>query len=109
MNLEMTESEQLVQLWMEKIVQVQSGLLTASAAAKQMNMSRKTYYQKERRALSGMRAGLLQKDSGRPRNPFDEEKEKLKTEMHELREEVTRLHQVQRVREVMDDDSEKKR
>ena len=56
-----------------------------------------------------MRAGLLQKDSGRPGNPFDEEKEKLKVEMDELREEIERLHQVQRVREVMEDESEKKR
>lgn len=56
-----------------------------------------------------MRAGLLQKDSGRPGNPFDEEKEKLKAEKHKLQEEITRLQQVQRVRDVMEADSEKKR
>jgi len=109
MSVEMIEPEQRVRLWMEKIVQVQSGLMTASAAAKQMEVSRKTYYQKEKRGLSGMRAGLLQKDSGRPGNPFDEEKEKLKAEKHKLQEEITRLQQVQRVRDVMEADSEKKR
>jgi len=109
MKSDLTGLEHLVQLWMEKIVQVQSGLLTASAAAKQMNVSRKTYYQKEKRGLSGMRAGLLQKDSGRPRPQVDEDKERLKEDLGTLREEIATLQQVQRVREVMADGTEKKR
>lgn len=109
MSLEITEMEHVVQLWMEKIVQVQSGLLTASAAAKQMSVSRKTYYQKERRGLSGMRAGLLQKESGRPGKLLDEESERLKAEVHGLMEEVTRLRQAEIAREYMKDGSEKKR
>jgi hypothetical protein len=102
------DSENQVQLWMEKIIRVQSGLLTASAAASQMNTSRKTYYQKERRGLSGMREGLSSKDAGRPKVPVDTEKEALLVQVLRLQEELTILRYAQRVHEVMADDGEKK-
>ena len=101
--------EHLVRLWMEKIVQVQSGLLTATTAARQMNVSRKTYYQKEKRGLFGMRTGLLRKESGRPSEAVDGEKDQLKENVKELQVEVVTLQQAQRVHEVMEDQSEKKR
>ena len=56
-----------------------------------------------------MRAGLLQKESGRPGKLLDEESERLKAEVHGLMEEVTRLRQAEIAREYMKDGSEKKR
>jgi DNA-binding XRE family transcriptional regulator len=47
------EAEDLAQRRAEIIVQVQSGQLTATEAARQLGVSRKTYYQWERRALGG--------------------------------------------------------
>lgn len=102
------DSEDQVRLWMEKIIQVESGLMKANAAARQMNASRKTYYQKRRQALLGMRAGLLSKDAGRPKAQVDAEKEALLAKVLRLREDLTILRCAQRVREVMADDGEKK-
>jgi transposase len=48
------------------IMMVQTGLWTATEAARQLGVSRKTYYQWEARALSGMRSALIRRRPGRP-------------------------------------------
>jgi transposase len=50
----------------EVILQVRAGRITATAAAQLLGISRKTYYQWEQRALSGMLAGLENHSPGRP-------------------------------------------
>jgi DNA-directed RNA polymerase specialized sigma24 family protein len=50
----------------EVILQVRSGRITATEAAHLLGISRKTYYQWEQRALSGMLAGLENRPPGRP-------------------------------------------
>ena len=50
----------------EVILQVRSGRITATDAAHLLGISRKTYYQWEQRALSGMLAGLENRRPGRP-------------------------------------------
>ncbi len=47
------------------IMQVRSGLLTAEAAARQLGVSRKTYYKWERRALTAMVEALGNREQGR--------------------------------------------
>jgi transposase len=66
------------------ILKVHSGLMTASAAAKALGASRKTYYKWEKRALEGMLEGLCERSSGRPASDRDEEKEQLQTKVQEL-------------------------
>jgi len=48
------------------IMQVRSGLLSAQEAARQLGVSRKTYYQWERRALAAMVEALGNREHGRP-------------------------------------------
>lgn len=51
----------------EVIMKVRCGLLSATQAAKELGVSRKTYYKWEKRGLSALLDGLAEKDSGRPR------------------------------------------
>lgn len=87
--------------WAEKIIQVQSGLLTATEAARQLGVSRKTYYKRENRALSGLMEGLKDRGSGRPGMDVDPEKERLLQTVENLESEVERLRQTLRIREVL--------
>jgi transposase len=57
------------------ILQVQAGQLSATQAAQSLGVSRKTYYQWERRALQGMVDQLTQRPPGRPQKPDDPEKQ----------------------------------
>ena len=85
----------------ELIVQVQSGLITATEAARQLGVSRKTYYEWEHRALSGMMGALQNKEGGRPSRPVDPEKETLKKRVEEMEAQERVREQVDRIREVL--------
>jgi transposase len=87
----------------EIIVQVQSGLLTATEAAKRLGVSRKTYYQWERRALGGMMGALQDKGSGRPSKPRDPQKENLQEHLADLEEREKIREQVDHIREAVDE------
>lgn len=50
----------------EVIMKVRCGLMTASQAAQQLGVSRKTYYRWERRGLAGLLDGVSAKRAGRP-------------------------------------------
>ena len=56
------------------IMQVRSGVLSAQEAARQLGVSRKTYYKWERRALAAMVEALGDREQGRPPRPIDPEK-----------------------------------
>lgn len=49
----------------ELIMKVRCGLITASQAAETLGVSRKTYYQWERRGLAGLLDGVSEKTAGR--------------------------------------------
>ena len=66
------------------IFAVRSGQITAEAGARQLGVSRKTYYEWERRALTAMTEALENGASGRPETPRDEEKEQLEQKIAEL-------------------------
>ncbi len=68
----------------EMIFKVRSGLLTAKDAAKQLEISRKTYYKWEERALTAMVGALQDRRSGRPSQPIDGEKTNMKEEIKGL-------------------------
>jgi len=80
---------------------VQSGLLTATEAARQLGVSRKTYYKRENRALSGLMAAVQDRESGRPGTIVDEEKDAQKRRIEDLEKEVLVLQQTLRIREVL--------
>jgi hypothetical protein len=96
----------------EIIVQVRSGMLTATEAARRLAMSRKTYYQWESRALTGMLAALQPGQPGRPPATQDPEvaqtaaeRDRLRLECEDLKQ---RLH-IQRMLSGTDTRSKKKR
>jgi transposase len=68
------------------ILQVRSGQLTAEAAARQLGVSRQTYYKWEQRALQAMLSALEDQPKGRPKGESDPEKEALQLRVQELEE-----------------------
>ena len=92
----------------ELILKVRSGLMTASAAAKRLGVSRKTYYKWEKRALTGMVDGLCEREAGRPASKPDEEKENLKKKVAELERELRLRQQSEELRKLLRSEMEKK-
>src|SRR5512139_2685847 len=83
------------------IMQVRSGVLMAEAAARQLGVSRKTYYKWERRALAAMVEALGNRDQGRPPQPSDPEKEALRRQAEALQAKLTVLEQTERLRRLL--------
>jgi transposase len=90
------------------IMQVRSGLLRARDAARQLQVSRKTYYKWERRALAAMVEALGQRSQGRPRLPVDPEKEALRRQTQELQAKLQVLEQTERIRQALEQPDKKK-
>jgi len=81
------------------IVQVQCGQITATEAATQLGVSRKTYYEWEKRALVAMVSALADRPGGRPATPHDAEKETLQRQTHELQQQARVLEQTLAIRQ----------
>jgi len=60
----------------ECILKARSGLTSVTAAASELGVSRKTYYQWEAKAIDSMIKGLCENESGRPALPSESEKER---------------------------------
>ena len=81
------------------IMQVWSGAVSAQEAARQLGISRKTYYKWERRALAAMVAALGNRGQGRPAQPHDLEKAALQRQTQELQAKLDVLQQTERIRQ----------
>jgi len=81
------------------IMQVRSGVVTAEAAARQLGISRKTYYKWERRALTAMVEALASRDQGRLPRPMDPEKEALRRQLTELQAKLAVREQTEQLRQ----------
>jgi len=90
------------------IMQVRNGLLSAREAARQMQVSRKTYYKWERRALAAMVEALGNREQGRPRVPIDPEKEALRRQTQELQAKLQVFEQTARIRQALEEPDKKK-
>jgi transposase len=84
----MSRSEKDARLRAEVILKVRSGVMTAAEAARQLKVSRKTYYKWEKRALEAMLDALTDRPSGRPTRAEDGEKASMKEEMEAMRKEL---------------------
>jgi transposase-like protein len=91
------------------IMQVRSGMVTAEAAARQLGISRKTYYKWERRALAAMVAALGNREQGRPPQPRDPEKAALRRELTELQAKLAVLEQTEQLRQLLAQPEKKNR
>jgi transposase-like protein len=90
------------------IMQVQNGLLSAQEAARQLGISRKTYYKWERRALAAMVEALGNREHGRPTLPVDPEKEALQRQNQELQAQLLVMEQTVRIRQGLEQLDKKK-
>lgn len=81
------------------ILEVRSGRLTATEAARQMGLSRKSYYQWEQRALEAMMEALEAQAPGRPKGTLDPEKEKLQRRVKELEDQLQAHQERERLRQ----------
>ena len=100
----MTDQNRKAKLRAEVILKVRSGLITATEGARTLGVSRKTYYEWEKRGLAKMMEALTEKTSGRKRQKPDPEKESLKKENEELKKQLSQLRTRDRIREVLEGD-----
>jgi transposase-like protein len=85
------------------IMQVCSGAMTAVEGARQLGVSRKTYYEWENRALRAMSEAMEDREAGRPQVvPEDPEKEALKRALAEAQKEICVARESLYVRRVLD-------
>ena len=91
--------EQLARRRAALIVQVQCGQITATEAAAQLGVSRKTYYEWEKRALNALVAALVDRPGGRPLTPGDPEKAALQEQKQSLQEQLQVLGQTLAIRQ----------
>lgn len=64
-----------------------AGKLTATQAALDLGVSRKTFYEWLERGKEAMRSALTDRPGGRPSNPVDPEKDRLQDELETLEKE----------------------
>ena len=80
---------------------VRSGQITAEEGARQLGVSRKTYYAWESRALQAMTEAMEDRAPGRPNSPQDEEKQLLQQEVAELRKKLFVAEKTAEVRDML--------
>jgi transposase len=87
----------------EIIMKVRCGLMNASQAAKQLGISRKTYYKWEKRGLGALLEGLTDQTPGRPVQPVDKEKEGLESQLAQARRDNELLKRQMALKDVLTD------
>src|SRR5271167_2548440 len=85
----------------EVILQVRSGQLTATEAARTLGISRQQYYQWEQRALQALLTALKDQPTGRPKTPTDPEKERLQRRVQQLEQQVQHQEQKEQLRQLL--------
>jgi transposase len=85
------------------ILKVRAGEITATQAAEQLGISRKTYYKWEKRGLAAMLEGLSEREPGRPSAEPEPESEVLKRKVAELEKELRLRKRSETLREALKD------
>jgi transposase len=83
------------------ILGVRSGKITALEGAKELGVSRKTYYEWEDRALGAMALALENRPAGRPPLVRDPEKEELRERVKELEKKLYLAEKTIEVKELL--------
>ena len=91
------------------IMAVRSGQLTATEGARRLGVSRKTYYEWERRGLAAMVKAIQDQEAGRSQREVDGEKEGLKERVRELEQEVELAKKTDVIRRMLNLYEERKR
>jgi transposase len=85
----------------EMIVKVRAGLMTAQAAAEALGVSRKTYYEWEKKGLTGMLQNLASQDPGRPALPESPREKELEAKVQALTKELDVAKQTSEIRAML--------
>jgi len=96
-----SEDKELARKRTAVVFAVRSGQITAEEGAHRLGVSRKTYYEWERRALQAMTEAMEDKTPGRPSVPQDEEKQRLQDENAELRNKLFVAEKTVEVRDML--------
>ena len=87
----------------EVIMKVRCGLLTASQAARQLGVSRKTYYKWEQRGLSALLGSLEDQPAGRPQKPVDRQRQALEKQLAQANRETALMRHKMALKDVLTD------
>jgi transposase len=87
----------------EVIMKVRCGLMSASQAAEQLGISRKTYYKWEQRGLSALLEGLTDQSPGRPCQPVDSHKQALERKLAQAQRDNVLLKHKMALKDVLTD------
>lgn len=85
----------------EVILQVRSGQMTATNAARTLGISRQQYYQWEGRALQALLSALEDQPTGRPKAPTDPQKESLQRRVQQLEQRVQAQEHKEQLRRIL--------
>ena len=94
---------QTARLRVELIMKVRCGLITARQAAKQLGVSRKTFYKWDQRGLSAILEGVTDQHPGRPPDPSDERCQSLEKQLAEAQREIELLNHKMALKDVLMD------
>ena len=86
---------------MLSLMRALTGARTAADAARQMGVSRKTFYERAQRLVQGAKISLARKPAGRPGRIRDTEKETLLERIEQLEREKLELQRRLRVKECL--------
>ena len=98
---EIGSTEQKARQRASVILQVRSGQISASQGAELLGVSRKTYYQWEKRALEGMMQQLEEQPPGRPQKETNSEMEAMQQKIAKLEAQLKTAEQTAEVRAVL--------
>ena len=84
-------------------MKVRCGLITARQAAKQLEVSRKTFYKWEQRGLSALLDSVTDQQPGRPSHPPDDGCQVLEKQLLEAKREIELLNHKMALKDVLMD------
>ncbi len=84
------------------IMQVRSGMISATEGSNLLHISRKTYYEWEKRGLAGMLEALEDREPGRPLQPVNPEMDAMEQKIRELERQLAVAEQTVEVRRMLD-------
>lgn len=87
----------------EVIMKVRCGLISASQAADQLGISRKTYYKWEQRGLSALLGSLEDQLPGRPCQPQDSQRMALEKQLEQAHREIALLNHKMALKDLLTD------
>jgi transposase len=83
------------------MVAVRGGKLSVEDAARELGISRKTYYEWEQKALGAMTEAMTNRPAGRPSTKLDPQVQALQRRVKDLENEVIMLQETQEARTLL--------